>query len=528
MINQTVITADKSVFAPIQSNGVPYAIIKPITTSQNDEVEVEKEKKEHKFGKGIAVAALATGFGLLLLAQGLPKGARLKVSEIFRKLDAKSSNLSKNKANLTTLQNFYLKTINKAKQFTKFINCYFNFVPLKDAWPRVKADSHPFMKKIWDGISNTFEKVSVMTCSLFYGRTNKKFQKLYGELAKINSSINPEKAVELNKQIEKIKIDLDRGFGIEARINRLAQSKKDMGDIHLRFYEKTLAHPGKTIKDPDFYTTFISENLAYDAKSHLNATLSKLKSNISISTHNHCEAIKKQLNNLDSVFGLTVGEHRKVLLDAKKALDNYNKSGSDECKNILIEKLQKLSTFSTDGNVSGGLLKSIDLLGQKADKGEIQKLMEEYQKLLPKDEYAKLSKMVDKTLLSLDKSIDIEGDKLFDKIRDIQIGSAPMDLLGVLGSFGVVGFWLGKADDKDQRISAALKYGIPAVGAVAISLGCTLGLISGGPAIIFGLVAGKMISILGSSLDKFRKQYSQKPPTIESATNNIKQTFTQV
>ena len=137
-----------------------------------------------------------------------------------------------------------------------------------------------------------------------------------------------------------------------------------------------------------------------------------------------------------------------------------------------------------------------------------------YKNFLPDNDYAKIEKETHKTIKSLDKSIDLETDKLYDKLRDLKIGSAPTDALGVLTSIGVIGWGLKKADNKDERVSVALKYGIPAVGAIATSLYCTVGLVSGGTSLAVGLLSGMIINKIGVILDKSIKKYQEKPITL--------------
>ncbi len=123
-----------------------------------------------------------------------------------------------------------------------------------------------------------------------------------------------------------------------------------------------------------------------------------------------------------------------------------------------------------------------------------------------KEDYEKLKKSVTKTLKSLNHSTDLESDKLFDKLRDLKLGAAPHDVLAFISSLGVMGWFLGRAENKDQRISVALKYGIPAVGAVAISTLCTVGLVASGPSLIIGTLSGLVINKIGSSIDNMRKK----------------------
>ena len=90
----------------------------------------------------------------------------------------------------------------------------------------------------------------------------------------------------------------------------------------------------------------------------------------------------------------------------------------------------------------------------------------------------------------------------------MRLGSAPTDVLSIVGTVGAVGYYLNKADGKDEKISASLKYGIPAIGAIATSLYSTARLISGGKSMAFGIVSGMIISKIGEAVDNLRKKYA--------------------
>ncbi len=141
-------------------------------------------------------------------------------------------------------------------------------------------------------------------------------------------------------------------------------------------------------------------------------------------------------------------------------------------------------------------------------KGELQEILTIYKSLLPRNEYLKLKSEVAKAVKSLDKSIDIETVQYVDKARDLKLGAAPTDVLSILATVGAVGYYLNKSDGKDEKISSALKYGIPAVGAIATSLLCTAKLISGGKAMFFGLASGWVINKVGEFVDDTRKKYA--------------------
>ena len=54
---------------------------------------------------------------------------------------------------------------------------------------------------------------------------------------------------------------------------------------------------------------------------------------------------------------------------------------------------------------------------------------------------------------NLDKSIKIETDDFISKVRDLALGSAPTDVLTILGGLGTLGYYLGKSKDSDERVS---------------------------------------------------------------------------
>ena len=90
----------------------------------------------------------------------------------------------------------------------------------------------------------------------------------------------------------------------------------------------------------------------------------------------------------------------------------------------------------------------------------------------------------------------------------MKLGSAPTDVLSILAAVGAVGYYLGHAENKDEKTSVSLKYGIPAIGAIATSLYCTARLVSGGKAILFGLLSGWAMNKAGVLVDDTRKKYS--------------------
>ena len=209
-------------------------------------------------------------------------------------------------------------------------------------------------------------------------------------------------------------------------------------------------------------------------------------------------------NNLNKYKKFSDDEHLAQRNNAIKVIKNNLKQLS-----ISFAENSKKYGYNEDAvkSISSYVAEVEDIIS-KSSKGELQEILTTYKAYLPRNEYLKLKSKVQSAIKSLDKSIDIETVQYVDKARDLRLGSAPTDVLSIVGTVGAVGYYVNKADGKDEKISASLKYGIPAIGAIATSLYCTARLISGGKAMFFGLISGWAINKVGEAVDNVRKKYS--------------------
>ena len=411
---------NKNIFAPLQVGGATYAISKPFTEEQKNEIKKEEEKKSNALGYSIAVTAVVAGFLVLGLMKGLPKGARLKIDKFLKRFGKKTAAAEK-----STEPTRAQKVVEKLK---KYVNGLYNTGPVKDVAVK-KGMEKLHMSKLESRISNLFQKISVKTSRNAYKNTYSKFDDMFGEFTKLNEQIKPEDAETIKKLIKETDEAFKKGFNSIERNSRLKEINEKLKDLAQRVWNQIYGAPLTFAKSKDTYQTFISEALAKETK----------------------DSINKQINS-----------H----------------------KSKIIEKLDKIFKIYEKNSMSGNL---------------------------PEKDYKKIKKMIENSQKSLDYSTDLEGDKLFDKIRDLKIGSAPAETLGVVASLGVIGWGLTKAKNKDERISVTLKYGVPAVGATAVSLYSTVRLVAGGKAILLGLISGIAINKFGAVLDNARKKYNEKP-----------------
>lgn len=540
MINQTTNTVNKSAFAPFLQNGASYAIAKPITKEQIDGLKKEKdsvqEKESNALGSKIALIALGAGLGVFALMKGLPKSYRSKLTQYLEKLESKITNLKENKK-LSNVQIVYLNTLKAIRKITEKIKATYNFGPYKDVLVKNIAEKSKYTKKVHDSITNFFQKISIRTSKKAYSKTLSSFDDMYASLENVKSKLSPEGAQKLEKHLDRIKKVYSSNFSKTERDKHLKEIFEELDNID---WKKEYGF--KTVASKQMRNTFVAEERVAPIKNKISAQVKGARKIITNDINDNYKVTKDLVSKVENAIATNDTKSRELLKEINKELDIYkNLAGENEAiqRSALNEKLTKMfDNLKTQIDAHGlGKNKITDVtkhindaknIINQSEKGELQQILSILKKELPEAEYRKIKNETYKSIRSLDKSIDLETDKLFDKIRDLKIGSAPTDVLSIFGSLGIIGWGLGKAKNKDERTSVALKYGIPAIGAVATTVLCTVGLVSGGTALVLGLASGAIISKIGTAADNARKKHKENPFTIQNiAKNAIPEILTQ-
>lgn len=527
MINQVLSTntSQRSAFSNFSQPKNGYYINAPF----NQE---EKKESNHKLGKTIAISALVVGFGTLaILSGGFNKGTAKFLNKWKLKLEQKMAQSSK-------FKNFYRFAVGKIDSFLSKSESINNFTTLKDVFfQRLmwgKDGNRSFTRKIHEGITKYFDKISRKTVNSSYSHTYDKFSGLSEYFVSVNERIlknhnsDPKylKIINsINKRIATVNNNLEKGFGINIRNERLKEIKSSSDGLFEFFWDASLKDV-KNFKSKNMWQTFIAEDYLLPAKLQLGNKVSMLRQAITHDILDNYKASIKAFDNIQKFVNPSDTSTNEILNSLRNNLSKYKKlSGKDEVAQRLelnkeiIGNLKDLSSnfskMSEKYNYSQDAVKSIssyvaevEEIISKSSKGELQEILTLYKSVLPRNEYLKLKSKVHSAIKALDKSIDIETVQYFDKARDLKLGSAPTDVLSILGTVGTVGYYLKKAETTDDKYSVSLKYGIPAVGAIATSLYCTARLVSGGKAMLFGLLSGWVMNKVGVVVDDARKKYT--------------------
>lgn len=536
MINQIANIPDKKVFAPFTTNGVNYAITAPITEKQkNDEKAINNDRRGQRLGIGIAAVTLAVGMGWFVATRAFSKNTRPKfLNNIISYLNTKVSKLSEIK-NKSGIQKFYESFLIGTRKVLTKSKALFSIASSKDILYHKALEQTSATQKINKNIRLFFEKVSIKRARNAWDKTFIRFDDTFAKFAIADSKIegkitNSEKAI-LKAKTQNVRDNTQLLCSREAFNKRLRQVDNDLENLPADIWKKTWGN-FKKFKNELMNGNFTAEDLATDSKFKLINNVQGLKEKITFSIHDHQQNLKNIYNTIKTknMSSVKNKETDALMLKLKNNIETYEnvikKGGSKETlpkEQDVIDLLKALNdqisqsksyTPKTKSELSKVINRYNNTLKKQGRDGEIQEIMDIYKKYLPKEDYEKLKKSVTRTLKSLNHSTDLESDKLFDKLRDLKLGAGPHDVLAFISSLGVMGWFLGRAENKDQRISVALKYGIPAVGAVAISTLCTVGLVASGPSLIIGTLSGLVINKIGAGIDDMRKKQNNKNTNI--------------
>ena len=546
-------SATNNPFAEFNTQKNGYYFLPSYIATQNDSfqaqtVKKQEEKKERHLGKTIAFSALGVGAGILFLMRGLPKNAYKTLEKWSQKLENKLAKQRKS-GQVGKLEEFYTFTLNKLNSFIGKAQSINNFVAVKDITFKKLMYKNKITQKIHEKITGVYEKIGRRTVNKSYDKAKSKlygmFQTFedYDDRILKNNKNNTEKIEDKTVQewldeIEKLKTKIRRtwnaNYGARTREDRYSKIKDGMKNLTDEVWEATAGNLNNLSKK-EMYESFIAEEKLSGKKLKL---MTDTLSSRYVITRDIDDIYKSTVDVVDSMTSFIKTRDkssRDIIKNLRLKLEDWKKlSGKEEMskRTSLHEEintlLKQLSSSIKDNKRTYGYnpetvkllesnIKGIGNIMGESGKGALQEIYTIYKKLLPREDYIKLKSSTSRNIKYLDDAISKETNSFFDMMRDLTMGSAPTDILSILGAIGAIGIGLSKAENKDQQNTVLLKAGIPAVGAIATSLYFSASLVSGGKAMMYGALSGLAISKLGSLLDDYRKKHF---PTKAPAPSN--------
>lgn len=488
----------------------------------------EEEKNSYAVAYSIGISALIIGFGILGLMKGTPKNFIKHLEKLKGWLENKIEK-SKHAKSLEWVTKGYTYALNKVNYLIVKSEAVNNFTSVKDSLLKFFMDKTKPTKALHRWITKQFTKASRATVKNSWTNTNHKFEKNFENLKDIDKKILAEKAgeiIEINgvKKTGQEWIDLISQhkknilsiLGENSSASSLAQREKEMMEATTDL-DKLVIGSIRRYKKPALFKDFITDKAITASKEKM---MNKMRNFRQAITMNAADSRNLAVQYLRQAENLLLNEDPKLLqqiTSLKTAIKN------DAPQQDILKALDEISKHLKDCKIKPKIqnktlnsLSQVKLSLESRQKGEMQELLAIYKKLAP-DDYEKVVKEMSSSVNALDKSIDIEGKQYFEKLRDLQVGSAPTDVLSVVGSGGYIAYALHGNKDRQEKISVMLKQGIPVLSTIGVSLLCTARLISGTKAMAIGLISGLIMNKIGTFTDNFMKKKLSKPETTPKA-----------
>lgn len=554
---QTVESSNNSSFGKVTFKKNPNKYW--LSTSGVDAIEISDKKREKQdkiepkikiitpdearqtnntklIGISIASVTVLTAAGLFFLLKGGTKGLSKNFQRLRDFFDRKAqSSKLENSGEISPLNRAYIYMVKGLDYFLRKFEAVNNFATIKDlAFKELMFNriTGKYTGPVHDAITRMFEKIgrqSVVNCYKDTLSRMKTTSALAGEAAESVMRGNSFEVVEING-VKKTKAQW------LAQVNEMNLQLKENYDkyfseqpLQIRYYKfkksveglKSIFSNWKVFWSKDLWRTFLAESAVVKEKTAIQKVVHENRLELSYSmldmAKDSDEAIMKMTELISYKDVEKIGRLRNIRANIKK----YAKHPEDlQLKDKILKDIDSLSDKiwksvqdkNMDISIANELLLNIADLKNKLlyfKQGQVEDILDIYKRLLPADEYKNIEKAYKGTIKSLDKSIRIETEEFVSKLRDLVLGSAPTDILTILGSLGVLGYQLGKSDDKEQRMSISLKYGIPAVAGIGISLYCNAKLYAGTKSLVIGTISSLVVNKIGVWADNMLKKYRE-------------------
>lgn len=484
---------------------------------------------------------------ILIVAKGSFKKLRTNIDRANKNWIDKNKQLEngQNKGPM-----FYLRE--GLRKFAEATKAIFNLAPLKDVVLSKAMEKTKPTKFLYDKLTNWFERVSYRTVKRAYAKSRDKIEHAFAYFEEINATKNIPQEIKkaVNDEKKRVREAFDAGFTETQTKKRLAELNEKFdrlpveGDsqkhqsLRDQVWEKTY-HKFDKSKGEYLINHFVSEELTTSAKINHIREINKEKCEISNSLNDLCDDSFDILLHADTFVKATDDNIRTPIKKIANILNDYKdelkKNDFDPEKffdknNLSNPFINLKDSFSNANKYDKSKVKlisdEIDIILDRVKnhrRGGLNQIIHLYKPYLTEHgEFQKALKVTYNATNAFDKAVDLESNKMFDKVRDLKIGSAPKDVLMLLLPVGGVGLAVHKADTKEKKRSVMIKYGIPIVGAVAITTYCTIGLISAGPALLIGTLSGLALNQVGEEADNVINRFKTKYKKITSTYQRSK------
>lgn len=525
-----------------QPASVKVGDIKADTFVINKDGEKEKKKDGVAPKKWVGVISASVGGTLLLgvlTAAALSKGFSGGISKSLTKISDKAKkvifDLSAKSKDLTFAQKIKLNVSKGIKFTADGMQASSNVTAIKDSFVSHWLDKLG-LNKVVNGINKFFRKVTLKTKNNAYKQAEYSVVDFCNYLKTIAKE---QKNPALERKAEQIMKEYMSGFSSEKYIGRAEDAWKHLDGMDKKVYDSLYKKEGgffKNLKQLKSYVT--TDIIAADKKAlqnGLNSTKARISNNITDVNVNMKNALYDLQVGVDSSNNRAVELVKELSksIDSSKALSG---AAEEAQRAVLFKKIQ--ANLDELSKISASTIKDKKALAQMQEKiakmheltkpeaygkGLAQEALTEIKQLCggrDSNEYKLAKRYMERMNGNMNTAIGHEVNS-YEKLAELRVGSAPTDILGILGPAGLAALLVANSKDKDERISKTLTAGIPIIGGIGMSYYGTLRGWTGARNLALGALATWLLNMTGSKTDEIVKNYRTEQNKLKSAFESL-------
>lgn len=511
----------------------------PAPSVKVGEVEEQGESKGKKkifgiIGVSVGSVALLTLIGLFTLSKGFAGGFAKKLNAYSRNLQSKINELSSSAKELTASQKMKLRVSKAIQPVADTLQAASNISAIKDSfcyhWMR-KLKLTPAVKKI----NSFFKSIVTKTTKNSYMNaetSNLKFCSYIDDLAaKTKDHAAKQK---LETFAGEMRQQFGNNFTFSNYFNRSENAYKKMEGLDNEVYDILFKKDGGVIKNAKKLGSYVTTDLIAKDRAVLAEKLLASKSKLSNNVTDNYNNIKQLLGEIESNVITKDDKALTIMKKLSESLAEYKKAGGANEKQVreklcasLKDDMSKLVKVLKSDKKYAAKIAAVESKAATfynavnpniAKKGIAQDaitlIKEQYGKHSP--EYTAAKKYMHNLNIDLNKAIKSELNA-YEKLAELQVGSAPTDILGILGPSALATLLVVNSKDKNERISKTLTSGVPILGGIGMSYYGTTRGFTGAKNLILGLTTGYLLNVFGSKADELYKKHIEQQNVLKNA-----------
>jgi len=463
--------------------------------STSHEVRSPLHKKTPKENNKAAVyggvtAGMVAGAGILFLL--LSKGVSRKIHGAIKRytLHINEKLIQKNMDNVGQKTRSITK---KAGDFLSYLQIVTNTSSIKDALAK------KILPNWFNELSSAlFKKSAINTVDNSY---NEAFSQIDNFLKLARQHAGKHAGV-IEQRTQAIKETMNSSFNRFQRMERINYTEEQLDGLN----QKVLGEIWKATKNLEHKTlkNFVAQDLAQNAKDKINGEINAARKIITSNIPSLTENLNKLAGELKDSIILNNPKGYKNINEIQKLIKEFSKhKGANEALhrketvNKIIEQLNILKNGENSQKYENTINEIINTI-KNDKKGEIEEILTLLRETTDEKTYKKIIyPKAQAAIRALIKANKREGNDLFDKIRDIECGSASWDAVTLAAGFALTGAYMANTKSTEEFVSAGLQSGLPAVATLSSVFFATSKLLSGGIAIAFGMITGFVTNAFG-------------------------------